>query len=138
MEHHETNADRLERLAARLDARLDERSLPEVDFDLLRRALSDAAEQERAVETMREELALLREDIIARIAGMTKATVAVERGRSGPAEALEYLESLPKLDGSALLVQYRRAAARFRDAFPASFGHLRSARKGIDEPGQYK
>jgi len=134
LEHHETNADRLDQLAARLD----EKSLPEVDFDLLRRTMKEAVEQERAVEAMRDELALLREDYVARIAGMTKAVVAVERGGSGPAEAIEYLESLPGMDAGGLIAQYRRAAARFRDAFPASFGHLRSLRKGIDEPGQYK
>jgi len=134
LEHLETNAERLEAMAAQLN----ERSLPEVDFDLLRQTLTRVAAQDRTAEMLTSELAVLREDYVARIAGMTKAVAVVERNQSGLAEALEYLESLASLDANGLVTQYRRAAARFRDAFPTSFGNLRPARRKLEEPEQYK
>jgi len=76
---------------------------------------------ERA-EKAESELQLLRTDYVGRIAGMVKAIAAVERSRSQAAEAVHYLESLNEMCAVELIEEYRRTSARFRSAFPTTFG----------------
>lgn len=132
------NLDTIDKDLKEVVALLDEGTLPEVDFDRLRNRLSDLAEHSCRLATMRDELAFLREDYIARIAGMTKAIAAVGRRQSEAAQLLEDIEALPAMDAAHLVAEYRRAAARFRDAFPTSFGPLKATRTGLREPHQYK
>jgi hypothetical protein len=68
------------------------------------------------------ELALLRADYINRIAGMTKAIAAVERSREKIGGAIDLVEQLNGFTSSELIDEYRRVTARFRSAFPTSFG----------------
>lgn len=114
-------------LATRLSAavmRLENEELAVLDFDELRGTLQEAANRLDASKEGGDELAVLREDYIARIAGMVKAIAAVNRRGSGLAETVELIERLPTLDAESLVSTYRRVTARFRDAFPASFGNL--------------
>ncbi len=132
------NLDTIDRELKEVVALFDEETLPEVDFDRLRSHLADLAEHGHQLAAMHDELALLRDDYIARIGGMTKAVAAVGRRQSDVSRMLEDLELLPTLSAADLVVEYRRAAARFRDAFPTSFGPLKAIRTGLREPQQYK
>ncbi len=53
---------------------------------------------------------------------MVKAIAAVERSRERAAESIGYLESLNEMCAGELIEEYRRVSARFRSAFPTSFG----------------
>ncbi|MGH8015157.1 MAG: hypothetical protein ACREBV_03105, partial [Candidatus Zixiibacteriota bacterium] len=61
-------------------------------------------------------------DYINRIGGMVKAVAAVERSHDKAADAVIYLESLSSMSAAELIEQYRRTSAKFRSAFPSSFG----------------
>lgn len=93
------------------------------------------------IEKAESELKLLRNDVINRIAGMVKAMAAVERGHNKAAEAVSYLEKLPEKGAAELIEEYRRTSARFRSAFPSSFGlgtFYSGSLKGLKNPEDYK
>lgn len=116
-----TNHNVDEALIERLLSDLGDRSLPPVDLDRLADQLRLALERIRKQAEQEAELQLLREDYIARIAGMLKAVAVAARSESGTMEAADRVEQLPNLSARDLVRQYRLAAARFRDAFPTSF-----------------
>lgn len=95
----------------------------------------------RRAEKAEFELSLLRADYSNRIAGMVKAIAAVARSYDKAAEAVGYLEKLSDLSAAELIEEYRRTSARFRSAFPTTFGlgplALRKSR-GVKNPGDYK
>lgn len=114
-------------LATRLSAavmRLENEELAVLDFDELRGMLQEAANRLDVSTAGGDELAVLRDDYIARIAGMVKAIAAVNRRESGLAETVELIERLPTMNAESLVLTYRRVTARFRDAFPTSFGNF--------------
>ncbi len=92
-------------------------------------------------EKAESELSLLRADYSGRIAGMVKAIAAVERSNDKANEAVAYLEKLNDLNAAGLIEAYQRTSARFRSAFPTTFGlgplHSYKA-KGVKNPGDYK
>ena len=104
--------------------------LAEIDFDRLRDSLARQRDLLAENETIRQDLAALRHDYIDRITGMVKAIAAVTKyagaARSTEAvkAALEYVQSLETKPTTELIEHYRLTAARFRDAFPSTFGHL--------------
>jgi len=94
-----------------------------------------------SAENVRSELTLLRADYINRISGMVKAVAAVERSLDKATEAVGYLEKLDELNAAELIEQYRRTSARFRGAFPSTFGlaPFSAGRKGrLKNPEVYK
>ncbi|MEA3296574.1 MAG: hypothetical protein U9R56_01775 [candidate division Zixibacteria bacterium] len=101
---------------------LSEEKISRVDFDHWKAWLRDTAVVLEEVENLREDLEAMRQDYIGRISGMMKAVAAVERSDSLLESTLEYLQELPALSGRELVRFYRKASARFRDAFPGSFG----------------
>jgi hypothetical protein len=103
-----------------------------IDFDRMRSWLLETASTLDEIVKLKEEVELLRQDYIGRIAGMTKAITAVNRNPDGWESALAYLETLPSLSAGALIEQYRKTSARFRDAFPTSFGLLTDRKRGVD------
>ena len=84
--------------------------------------LSQADEELRGFKT-------LRQDYIGRISGMEKAIAIASRRDGSLDNALTIIESLESLSAEELIRQYARTQARFRDAFPASFGLLPSSGK---------
>jgi hypothetical protein len=98
--------------------------LPLIDFDQLRRWLLASATLLEEAASVRATAELLRKDYEVRIAGMLKGIAAADRKRNGMDEALQVVEQLPSMSGEQLIACYRHTAARFRDAFPASFGYL--------------
>jgi hypothetical protein len=106
-----------------LDLLSDDR-LPLIDFDRLRECLKVSAQMLDEADSHRQNVSVLRGDYEGRIAGMLKAIAAVDRKNGGIDEALKAVESLGTLTGEELVNRYRRTAARFRDAFPTSFGFL--------------
>jgi len=132
---HKSIQDILERVRAALS----DDQLPRLDFDDLKAALDGWSESEAEHDRVRAELSVLRQDYCARIAGMTKAVVAVRSSRTQVQEAEETLDGLESLDASELIAAYGRAAARFRDAFPASFAlHRQTGVKPVKRPEQYR
>lgn len=99
-----------------------------IDFDQLRRCLSENAVVVDAAQAALQENQQWRQDCVARIGGMVKAVAAVNRHPREWQKALTYLESLPVLTADELIEQYRKTAARFRDAFPTSFAPVSNSR----------
>ena len=107
-------------------ALLADENLAQVDFDRLRERLREIAGALEQADAQTEQLRLLKEDYIRRTAGMLKAIAAVRRNGDETRQELEFIEQLPSLDATALLEAYRKVSARFRDAFPTSFGYAPS------------
>ncbi|MFQ6009010.1 MAG: hypothetical protein ACE5K8_08685 [Candidatus Zixiibacteriota bacterium] len=103
-----------------------------IDFDRLRSWLLETASAFEEIVRLKEEVEHLRQDYIGRIAGMTKAIAAVNRHPDGWESALAFLETLPSLGAVELIEQYRVTSARFRDAFPTSFGLLTDRKRRSD------
>lgn len=103
-----------------------------IDFDQLKEWLAEVAPILDKIDQLREEIGLLRLDYISRIGGMVKAIAAVNRHPDGWENALTYLENLPSLSAGELTEEYRKTSARFRDAFPTSFGVALDRKRGAD------
>jgi hypothetical protein len=94
--------------------------LTEVDFDALCETLESVGTVLGQMQEHEDEVAVLRQDLSSRIAGMARAC-AVARGGRGDMETTEQLtERLPHMSARELVQSYSRVAARFRDTFPAS------------------
>lgn len=96
--------------------------LAEINFDDLIGWLNEVAPLLEGRQAQADDLKLLRQDYEGRIAGMVKALAAVDRSGRGHGDVILSLEELPRLSTSKLIECYRKTAARFRDAFPASYG----------------
>ncbi len=105
-------------------AQLTPERLGRLDFDRLRASLENQARMLEQTAAQKEERQLLRQDLIGRIAGMVKAIAAVSRRTDHVREAVAYTERLDDRSAAELLEEYRLVSARFRDAFPTSFGRL--------------
>ena len=119
---------------------LDEQSSKQPDERLSQVFFADSTTLQLA-EKAESELELLRTDYLSRIAGMVKAIAAVERSHDKATEAVAYLENLIEMSAGELIEEYRRTSARFRSAFPTTFGlgPLTSHKaKGVKNPGDYK
>ncbi len=103
-----------------------------IDFDRLKDWLVETAPILTEVDQLREDIELMCQDYIGRIAGMTKAVAVVTRHPDGWESALAYLETLPSLSAGELIEQYRKTSARFRDTFPTTFGLLGDRKRGAD------
>ena len=134
------NRDELAAYLSAVAAGLENAELTNLDFDKLRLALRESIPLLTGDEELRNELALLRDDYTARTTGMLKAIAAVSRRRSGISETLDVIDKLPSLSTADLIAAYRRASARFRDAFPTSFGRPTPSRsrRPLREVSVYK
>ena len=111
---------------AELAEALTEKRMPAIDFDILKERLSAADLRLKQTELRETELAVLRKDIIGRICGMEKAVAVVSR-RAGEIErALDRIGLLESATAAELVEQYERTSARFRGAFPTTFGMQQS------------
>lgn len=133
MANHDTNAISVTELVAQLS----EESLSEIDFDAIKIALETTDSGKKALKTLSGELALLREDYISRIIGMAKALAVARQTEGALMKANALVDSLPALTASQLVEQYRLASARFRDAFPASFGISGASQRRMDARRKY-
>jgi hypothetical protein len=106
---------------AELMASLKDDTMPLLDFDRLATWLGEIGPLLAASESSGSELALLREDYVARISGMVKAIAVADRKNNRYETALALIESFSGMAGSELVECYRRTCSRFRDCFPASF-----------------
>ncbi|MBU0985000.1 MAG: hypothetical protein KKA42_14095 [candidate division Zixibacteria bacterium] len=111
--------------AADIVAMFRDDSLSLLDLDFLESEWQNLVAEKDARAAAERELAVLRRDCEQRIAGMIKALAAVDRNRDRQEAALSYLATLRDFDAAALLAEYRRVSARFRDSFPASFAGQR-------------
>ena len=114
MENSNTHIDTLHDAVLHLN----ESSLSLVDFDQIKTCLEQTTSQLQSHTQIETDLAMLRQDYQLRIGGMVKAMAAITRNRHHWRDALSFVEKLPELDATALLHEYRRVAARFRDTFP--------------------
>ena len=55
---------------------------------------------------------------------MVKAMAVVAPSKDACGAAVEYMESLEDMPAEGLVQEYQRVAARFRAAFPSSFGFI--------------
>ena len=133
--------DRVRAYVDELRVSLEKENVSQIDFDHLKSWLSDISGLCRQVDHLNAEMRTLREDLIGRIGGTAIAVAAVERSGAAMQSVLAYLETLPTLGADELISHYRKASARFRDAFPGSFGPLvsRGKRKGeARDPAVFK
>ena len=106
-----------------LEQAISSESLAELDFDRLCHWLKEMAAILGQTDSINTDLNLLRDDYLARISGIVKAIAAVSSNPDHLEEALAYIERLSGFDAASLIREYRLVSARFRDAFPASFGN---------------
>jgi len=97
-------------------------NLSEIDFDRVAGWMDQLDCLLSEMGNRQAESDVLRGDLIDRLSGIVKAIVAVGDGRTELSGSLQYLESLKTMSAEELIEQYRRVSARFRDAFPTSFG----------------
>ncbi|MBI5267854.1 MAG: hypothetical protein HY851_11545 [candidate division Zixibacteria bacterium] len=133
MAHHDASTTAVTELIAVLS----DESLVEIDLDAIRKVLESSVGAGSAVSQLSEELTILREDYISRIVGMAKALAVARQTGEALAEATELAESLPSMSSPQLVEQYRRTTAKFRDAFPSSFGLPASSRRRADGRHNY-
>jgi len=95
-------------------------SLAVMDFDELCGHLEAASRMLGRLDRAEAELAVLRQDLTGRIAGMARASAAARGTRRDLETASELAERLPHMSARELVRCYGRVAARFRDTFPAS------------------
>ena len=127
--------------ATELLDQLSEDRLTLIDFDRLRQWLGEIGSILADQAERQQEAALLRDDYVARIAGMVKAIAAADNRTGRMEQALGYLETLSSMSEAELIEQYRRVSAAFRDTFPASFGSSLRGRKGsnrMKDPSVFK
>ncbi len=103
---------------------LADESVAEIDFDKLREWLVQIGRALPALFAARESAQILGDDLRSRIAGMLKAIVIADRGKSSADDTAELLDHLPSKSAAELIGLYRRTQARFRDTFPAGFGMI--------------
>ena len=103
---------------------LAEKQMSVIDFDILKERLSAVDSRLKRAEACQAELAVLRKDIIGRICGMEKAVAVVSRRAGDIERALDRIGLLEGANAIELVAQYERTSAKFRDAFPTSFGML--------------
>lgn len=113
------NSDALATIGRTLD-QLRDPTLPCVDLDAFAAAIESVRTQTGGDESLRVELALLRDDYLARIIGMVKAIAVADQKRHRYGEALEFIGKLTTMTASQLIDQYRTISARFRDTFPSN------------------
>ncbi|MEW5993950.1 MAG: hypothetical protein AB1744_06095 [Candidatus Zixiibacteriota bacterium] len=126
MTNHNQHSD----YAQGLRASLCDEKLPLIDFDRLKAWLTEVAPLFDNVHRLQQELAVLRQDYVARIGGMTKAVAAVNRHPAEWEAAVARIEELPSLTAGELVDEYRKTSARFRDAFPTSFAPAPDRKRG--------
>jgi len=131
--HHDTSMISVTELVAQLA----EESLVEINLDVIKKTLEQSVDAGSALKQLSEELSVLREDYISRIVGMTKALAVARQTEDALADATHLVEALPAMSAPQLVEQYRRTTAKFRDAFPASFGVLASSRRRADGRQRY-
>ncbi|UCG63158.1 MAG: hypothetical protein JSV52_07725 [Candidatus Zixiibacteriota bacterium] len=121
-------------------AKISGEELSTLDFDQLKDLLSEVVTLLDEVGGTFEGLKCLREDYIARISGMEKAIAIAGRASDGLSRALELTDALPTLSAGELIEQYNRTQAKFRDAFPTSYGILqkRQTGRGKQNLSEYK
>lgn len=120
---------------------LSDEDLHLIDFDEVKKYLLSLKSSLSQYEHCQNELGVLREDYQNRIAGMVKAIATVERQSDSSNEALVYLDKLVELSAAELIAEYRKTSARFRSAFPTTFGLLPARSKGhsrLKNPEVYK
>ncbi|RMG02566.1 MAG: hypothetical protein D6741_03530 [Planctomycetota bacterium] len=120
-----------------LQALGDER-LPEINFDELSRQLTEISDYLSHCAARDHELELLREDYRRRIGGMIKAIAVVGRKPDALTRAAEEIDALSAMSAEELIAAYRRVSARFRDAFPTSFGGVQMSRQRPRDLAAYK
>jgi hypothetical protein len=124
-----------------LSEALTEKQMSVIDFDILKEQLSAVDSRLKQAETCAAELAILRKDIIGRICGMEKAVAVVSRRAGEIEQALDRIGLLEGASAGQLVEQYQRTSAKFRDAFPTTFGMQRlSGGSSVSrrEIGQFK
>lgn len=128
MENHNKHITYVKELVASLT----DDKLSMIDFDRLKEWLVEVIAIFDGVQQVRNDVDVLRQDYINRIAGMVKATAVVKRQPDSWDKALTYLESLSSLNADELIEAYRKTSACFRDAFPTSFGQALDRKRGIN------
>ena len=110
---------------------LKDEELSRLDFDRMSASLIDTVDLlDKAISDIGE-LTMLRQDYISRISGMEKAIAIVGRRDGSLKNVLIAIDNLEILSAKELIGQYAKTQARFRDAFPTSFGLLPSSQTRV-------
>ncbi len=103
---------------------LDNESIELINFDNLKTVMSDLQNTREAHEKISNELTFIKGEYRNRIIGMMKAVMACRRNESDTQILAALSDGIEDISAGELVKLYGRAAARFRDSFPASFKYL--------------
>lgn len=106
---------------SRLSEQLCSEELSVIDFDKLQDQLKQLGRYLSEVESVEEELDILRADYQQRMAGMIKAIAVARRSDGSLEQALDEIETLASLSAADLVKNYKQVTSAFRDTFPASY-----------------
>lgn len=101
---------------------LDGNNLAALDLNQIKQTILLLKSSLAATDSDLEELNILRQDYIQRLSGMLKAIAALSRNKEETEEILTLIESFDQLPAAKLISIYRKVSAKFRNAFPTSFG----------------
>lgn len=100
-----------------------------VDFDALRKVLTDIQDICEEYEKNLSELELIKGEYRSRIIGMLKANMACQPDESDAELVTRLSGDLAGVKAGELVKLYSKVAARFRANFPASFKYLTYPRR---------
>lgn len=101
---------------------LDDNNLAVLDLNQIKKTILLMKNSIDSNDSQLEELNILRQDYIHRSSGMLKAIAAVSRNKEETEEIMTLIESFEQLSAEKLISIYRKVSAKFRNAFPTSFG----------------
>ncbi len=132
------NESNYQKLIENTIAELTAENFAEIDFDKLIKLLANLKSKINSAIILEENHKILQTDYIARISGMLKAIAVVNHSREKNENILKLIESLSGLDALSLTGCYRKVSAKFREAFPTSFGLVDHIYKPKLNFNQYK
>ena len=101
---------------------LDDNNLAALDLNQIKQTILLMKNTIASNDSKLEELSILRQDYIQRVSGMLKAIAALNRNKEEAEEILNLIESFVQMPATKLISIYRKVSAKFRNAFPTSFG----------------
>lgn len=117
---------------------LDDNNLAVLDLNLIKQTILNMKSSIESNETELEEFRLLRQDYIQRVSGMLKAIAALNRNKEETEEILNLIESFEQMPAEKLITIYRKVSAKFRNAFPTSFGIINQYQPKNKSYAEYK
>ncbi|SYZ72428.1 hypothetical protein TRIP_C20543 [Candidatus Zixiibacteriota bacterium] len=103
---------------------LEAEAMEAINFDDIRAVLENSVQDLKGLSQIAAELACLKEEYRARIAGMLRANLASRKDEDDAELLCRVSDSFEGIEAEELVRLYDRTVRRFRENFPASFKYL--------------